>query len=63
MRARRPGEDDMQSYYVTFYLQYQAYSEDDATARAERLLQRVRDTEQVEEAVVVAVGLSPKTEE
>ena len=53
----------MQSYYVTFYLQYQAQSEDDATAKAERLLQRVRDAEQVEEAVVVAVGLSPKTEE
>ncbi len=53
----------MQSYYVTFYLQYRAESEDDATARAEQILRRVRDKEKVEDAVIVAVGLTPKPED
>ncbi|MBI4457131.1 MAG: hypothetical protein HY644_14710 [Acidobacteria bacterium] len=50
----------MESYYVTFYIQYQAGSEEDATTRAEQILRRLCEREKIDEAVIVAVGLSPK---
>ena len=52
----------MQSYYVTFYLQYAADSEAEAEAKARQILHRISQTEQPEEAVIVAVGLSPQPE-
>ncbi|MBI3940273.1 MAG: hypothetical protein HY315_05520 [Acidobacteria bacterium] len=52
----------MQSYYVTFYLQYAAQSEEEATARAERILRLLGETEKPDEAVIVAIGLAPQLE-
>jgi hypothetical protein len=52
----------MESYYVTFYVQYSAESEEDATLRAEQIVNRIRERERIEEAVVVAVGQTPRTE-
>ncbi len=46
----------MQSYYVTFYVQFPAESEEDATAQAEQIVRRLGEREKIDEAVVVAVG-------
>ncbi|HEY3130122.1 MAG TPA: hypothetical protein VGL91_11730 [Acidobacteriota bacterium] len=50
----------MQSYYVTFYVQFPAESDEDATARAEQIVQRLSEREKIDEAVVVAVGANPE---
>ena len=53
---------DMENYYVTFYVQYFAESEEDATAKAEEIVSRLKQREKLDEAVVVAVGATPKLE-
>ncbi|HEV8129679.1 MAG TPA: hypothetical protein VGQ81_00385 [Acidobacteriota bacterium] len=46
----------MQSYHVTFYLEFAAESDEDATARAAGIVRGICEREKVDEAVIVAVG-------
>jgi hypothetical protein len=50
----------MEDYYVTFYVQFQADSEENAAARADAIARNVARVERVDEAVVVAVGRTPR---
>ena len=49
----------MESYYITFYVQYEADSEESANIVAQNMVRRLREAEKVQEAVIVAVGRSP----
>ncbi len=52
----------MEDYYVTFYVQFKADSEESAAARAEAIARNVASAERVGEAVVVAVGRTPRSD-
>lgn len=53
----------MENYYVTFYVQFKADSVESASARADAIAQGVARAEKLDEAVVVAVGRTPRLDE
>ena len=53
----------METYYVTFYVQFKADSAESASARADAIAKGVATAEKLDEAVVVAVGRNPRPDE